>query len=43
MIPLTHPAKKNYQVDSKIKDMGYSYMFKRKGVNEVFQVQKNMM
>ena len=30
MIPLTHPAKKIDQADSKIKDMGQSYMFKKK-------------
>ena len=30
MPPLTHSAKKVDQVDSKIKDMGHSYMFKKK-------------
>ena len=30
MTPLTHPDKKNDQVDSDIKDVGESYMFKKK-------------
>ena len=30
MTPLTHPAKKIDQVDSEIKDVGQSYMFKKK-------------
>ncbi len=30
MIPLTHPAKKINQADTKIKDMGQYYMFKKK-------------
>ena len=34
MTPLTHPAKKFDQVDSKIKDVGKSYMFKRKFINQ---------
>ena len=34
MAHLTHPAKKNDQVDSEIKDMGYSYMFKEKFINQ---------
>ena len=33
MTPLTHPAKKIDQVDSEIKDVGKSYMFKRKFIN----------
>ena len=33
MTPLAHPAKKIDQVDSKIKDMGYSYMFKKKSID----------
>ena len=31
--PLTHPAKKIDQVDSEIKDVGYSSMFKKKFIN----------
>ena len=34
MTPLTHPAQKNYQVDSEIKDLGQSYMFKKKFINQ---------
>ena len=34
MAPLTHPAQKNNQVDSKIKDVGKSYMFKEKFINQ---------
>ena len=34
MIPLTHPAKKIDQVDSKVKDVGYSYKFKKKFINQ---------
>ena len=34
MTPLTHPAKKNDQVDSEIKDMGQSYMFRKKFINQ---------
>ena len=33
MTPLTHPAK-NDQEDSKIKDMGQSYMFKKKFISK---------
>ena len=33
MTPLTHPAKKIEQVDSEIKDVGLSYMFKKKFIN----------
>ena len=33
MNPLTHSAKKNYQMDSKIKDMRKSYMIKEKFIN----------
>ena len=33
MTPLTHSAKKVDQVDSKIKDLGKSYMFKKKFIN----------
>ena len=31
--PLTHTAKKIYQVDSEIKDVGWSYMLKKKFIN----------
>ncbi len=34
MIPLTHPAKQIDQVDSKIKEMGQSYMFKKKFIDQ---------
>ena len=34
MTPLTHPAKKIYQMDSEIKDVGQSYMFKKKFINK---------
>ena len=34
MTPLTHPAKTIDQVDSKIKDLGQSYMFKKKFINQ---------
>ena len=34
MAPLTHPAQKIDQVDSEIKDMGQSYMFKKKFINQ---------
>ena len=34
MTPLTHPAKKIDQVDSKIKDMRQSYMFRKKFIDE---------
>ena len=34
MTPLTHPAKKIDQVDSDNKDMGKSYMFKKKFINQ---------
>ena len=34
MTPLTHPAKKIDQVDSKIMDVGWSYMFKKKFINQ---------
>ena len=33
MTPLTHPAKKIDKVDSEIKDMGQSYMFKKKFID----------
>ena len=33
MTPLTHPAKKIDQVDSKIKDVGYFYI-KKKFINQ---------
>ena len=33
MTPLTHPAKKIDQMDSEIKDMGQSYMFKKKFIS----------
>ena len=32
--PLTHPSQKIDQVDSKIKDMGYSKMFKKKFIDQ---------
>ena len=35
MIPLTHPAQKIDQVDSEIQDVGYSYMFKEKFINQL--------
>ena len=34
MTPLTHTAKKIDQMDSEIKDMGESYMFKKKFINQ---------
>ena len=34
MAPLTHPAKKIDHVDSEIKDMGKSYMFKEKFIKQ---------
>ena len=34
MTPLTHPAKQIDQVDSKIKEMGQSYMFKKKFIDQ---------
>ena len=34
MTPLTHPAKKIVQVDSEIKDMGQSYMIKKKFIDQ---------
>ena len=34
MTPLTHPVKKFDQMDSKIKDMGRSNMFKKKFINQ---------
>ena len=34
MTPLTHLAKKIDQVDSKIKDVEYSYMFKKNFINQ---------
>ena len=34
MTPLTHPAKKIDQMDSKSKDVGQSYMFKKKFINQ---------
>ena len=34
MTPLTHLAKKIDQVDSEIKDMRKSYMFKKKFINQ---------
>ena len=34
MTPLTHPAKKIDQMDSENKDMGKSYMFKKKFINQ---------
>ena len=34
MTPLTHPAKKIDQVDSEIKDVGQSYMFKKKFISK---------
>ncbi len=34
MTPLTHPAKKIDQVDSEIKDLEYSYLFKKKFINQ---------
>ena len=36
MTPLTHPAKKIDQVDSKNKDVGWSYMFKKKFINKPY-------
>ena len=35
MTPLTHPAKKIDQMDSEIKDVGESYMFKKKFINQL--------
>ena len=34
---MTHPAKNIDQVDSKIKDMGWSYMFKKKFISKKVQ------
>ena len=34
MNPLTHPAKKIDQMDSENKDMGKSYMFEQKFINQ---------
>ena len=34
MTPLTHPAKKIDQEDSEIKDVGKSYMFEKKFINQ---------
>ena len=34
MTPLTYPAKKIDQVDSRIKEVGQSYMFKKKFINQ---------
>ena len=34
MTSLINPAQKNDQVDSEIKDVGYSYMFKEKLINQ---------
>ena len=34
MTPLTHPAKKIDQLDSEIKDVGESYKFKKKFINQ---------
>ena len=33
MVPFTHPAQKIDQMDSEIKDKGWSYMFKKKFIN----------
>ena len=35
MIPIFHPAKKNDQVDSMNKDMGYSYMIQEKVIRNL--------
>ena len=40
MTPLTHPAKKIDQVDSKIKDVGQSYMFKKKFISKKVLIVK---
>ena len=34
MTPLTDPAKKIDQMDSENKDVGYSYMFEKKFINQ---------
>ena len=34
MTPLTHPAKKIDQMDSGNKDVGQSYIFKKKFINQ---------
>ena len=40
MAPLTHPAKKIDQVDSEIKDMGKSSMFKKKFISKKVLIVK---
>ena len=40
MAPLTHPAQKIDQVDSKIKDVGQSYMFKKKFISKKVLIVK---
>ena len=39
MTPLTHPAQKIDQVDSQIKDVGWSYMFKKKFINKKVSIR----
>ena len=40
MTPLTHPAKKIDLVDSDIKDVGQSYMFKKKFIRKKVLIVK---
>ena len=40
MAPLTHPAKKNDQVDSEIKNVGKSYMFMKKFISQKVLIVK---
>ena len=40
MTPLTHPAKKIDQMDSEIKDVGQSYMFKKKFISKKVLIVK---
>ena len=40
MTPMTHPAKKIDLVDCKIKDMGQSYMFKKKFISKKVLIVK---
>ena len=41
MTPLTHPAKKIYQMDSENKDIGQSYMFKKKFINQPLLLERD--
>ena len=40
MTPLTHPAKNIYQMDSKIRDVGQSHMFKKKFISKKVLIVK---